>query len=445
MKYYPRHIAPRIVQLLDWSPILLLTGARQSGKTTLCKLLQRNRQLPNEYEYLSFDDDGLRNFALDDPIGFVDQLPTYAILDEIQLVPSIYRSLKVQIDSNRIPGRFLLIGSTQITFLAELADSLVGRMNLLQLYPLAQCEVESGLMSSRNGCLPELKLEQTYSKGYSSNFLGKVFDCSLDEDLTFHPRQGRELARRIVLGGYPEPRRLSPIDQRHWHRDYIKTIAYRDIRNLTSFRKIDVIPRLAEIAAAYTSQIFNLSKLAAPLNLSRNSVNEYVSVLQNLMVLTYLPAWSSNHLKRAVKASKLHFADTGLACVLLNLNEDSLWSDRQKFGQLAETLVVQEIIKQASWSDRALSVYHYRDRDRDEVDLVIENFGNGIVAIEVKVGASVRDSDFRCVRKIQQNSDNFIAGVVLYDGEWTRSFGENLYAVPISRIWDVSEEDSASA
>ena len=425
MEYFPRLVTPNLIRALTWSPVVLLSGPRQCGKTTLCKVLNRDSRLPFDYAYMSLDDVGLREFAVDDPVGFVDQLPPNVILDEVQLSPSIYRPIKMMVDERREPGRFLLAGSTQVALMGELAESLVGRMRMVQLYPLAQSEI--GESESSDGT-PR-----------TTPFLSSVFDRNISATLTQVPRLAHDLANRIVAGGYPEARQLSTSDRRNWHRDYIRTIAYRDIKELTSIRRIDILPNLATVAAAHTAQLLNLAEVARHLDLSRTTVHEYTAIMQNLLILQFVPPWSNNRLKRTVQSPKLHFVDTGLACGLLDLDEDSLWSDRKRLGLMAESFVLQELVRQASWFDGTLGFYHYRDRDRTEVDIVVEKSGLGIVAIEVKIGAPVKDLDFRGIRKLQQNSQNFIAGIVLYDGEWTRQFGDNLWAIPIARIWETRE------
>ncbi|MXZ45129.1 MAG: ATP-binding protein [Gammaproteobacteria bacterium] len=430
-EYVPRILLSSLLRTLSWAPVVLLTGPRQSGKTTLCKAIQTSADLPQKYEYFSFDDRGNRDFAKDDPVGFVDQLPPFAILDEVQLVPEIYRQLKVEVDTHRVPGRFLLTGSARLSLMSELSDSLAGRMQLVELFPFAQREIHQYLTSS-----DESSFLGTSENSNVASIVSQLFENRIIiSERVQRPRLARELAQRIVEGGYPEPRQLLTLDRQKWYQNYVRTIASRDVYELTTARRIDIVPRLAEIAAAHTAQLFNITDVATTLDLSRNTVNDYVSILQNLFILQYLPAWSNNRLKRAVKAAKLHFLDAGFACALLNLDEASLWKDRKRFGQMTETFVVQELSKLTSWYDPNLSICHYRDRDRHEVDVVIEKSGSGIVAIEIKTGATVNDADFRGLEKLRKHSRNFVAGVVLYDGEWARTFGENLYALPISALW----------
>ena len=293
MEYFPRLVTPNLIRALTWSPVVLLSGPRQCGKTTLCKVLNRDSRLPFDYAYMSLDDVGLREFAVDDPVGFVDQLPPNVILDEVQLSPSIYRPIKMMVDERREPGRFLLAGSTQVALMGELAESLVGRMRMVQLYPLAQSEI--GESESSDGT-PR-----------TTPFLSSVFDRNISATLTQVPRLAHDLANRIVAGGYPEARQLSTSDRRNWHRDYIRTIAFRDIKELTSIRRIDILPNLATVAAAHTAQLLNLAEVARHLDLSRTTVHEYTAIMQNLLILQFVPPWSNNRLKRTVQSPKLHF------------------------------------------------------------------------------------------------------------------------------------------
>ena len=436
--YYSRFVTPNLVRKLDWSPVVLLLGPRQSGKTTLCKAIQQSHSFEGTgYEYLTFDDQSTWEYATDDPIGFVDQLPTYVILDEVQLVPGIFRALKTKVDEDRNAGRFLLTGSAQLSFATGLAEALVGRMSLETLYPLAQIEIGSPSALDENAYVGLFDSEDLERNAQAPSFVQELLDGQFSTEFLQRPRLERDLARRIVEGGYPVARTLDPRARRNWHLDYIRTIAQRDIIQFSSVRRIDIIPELARLAASQTSQLFNLETLGRPLAIAQNTIKDYISILQSLYILQYVPSWSNNRLKRAVKSPKLHFVDTGLACSLLNLDAESLWEDRVLFGRLVETFVLQEVVKQLSWYNGATSIFHYRDRDRDEVDLVIEKSGHGIVAIEVKTRASVRESDFKAIRKLKQASEKFIAGVVFYDGERTRSIDEDLYAVPISKLWEM--------
>lgn len=241
----------------------------------------------------------------------------------------------------------------------------------------------------------------------------------------FHLAAGRSFNQRS------SPRRRST-----WYREYINTLVQRDVRDVANIRSSDVMPRLLAAAASQTAQLFNVAELASPFQLSRPTVRDYVTILERIFLLEQLQPWHSNRLSRLVKTPKLHVTDTGLACVLLNVNAKSLWADRKVLGQVLETFVFQELRRQASWSDEEIQFYFFRDRYKNEVDLVLER-ENRIAAIEVKSAASVQKKDFAGIEKLQEAAaDRFRVGVVLYDGELCTRFGDGLFAVPIRRLWE---------
>ena len=192
------------------------------------------------------------------------------------------------------------------------------------------------------------------------------------------------------------------------------------------------------MAAAQTATLFNLSDLAAPFQVSRPTVRDYVTLLEQVFLLETLPPWHSNRHRRLVKRPKLHLGDTGLACALLGTGVAGLAANRPLLGQLLETFVYQELRRQASWHDDFMSFFHFRDKDGVEVDIVIERGMQAIAGVEVKAGATVTASDFRGLRKLKDAAGSrFAGGVVLYDGEMSASFDDRLYAVPIRRLWEI--------
>lgn len=407
---YPRYAEIHLIEALADSPVVLIHGPRQAGKTTLAQMVGE----PRGYTYVSFDDDVARAAAEVDPIGFVADLPDRTTLDEVQRVPALFTALKTAVDRRRTPGRFILTGSSNVLLVPQLADSLAGRMEILRLYPLAQCEIE------RN----------------PSGFLISLFDGSFK--IGSSDRLGGELAERIASGGYPAALARSSSRRRAvWYRDYLDALVQRDVRDLSRIRSLDALPRLLTVAAAQTAQLLNVSDLAAPFQLSRPTIGDYLTLLERVFLLVRLPPWHSNRLSRLIKTPKLHIADTGLACALLGMVPASLAADRPVLGQLLETFVFQELQRQASWHDDPLSFYHYRDKDGVEVDIVIEHGAHAMAGIEVKATATVTSSDFRGLRKMREAiGARFAAGVVLYDGEMTAGFGERLFAVPIRALWE---------
>lgn len=407
---YPRYALPRLTEALADSPVVLIHGPRQCGKTTLAQALGER----SDYAYLSFDDDVARAAAQADPAGFVSNLPQQVILDEVQRVPALFAALKIAVDRKRMPGRFILTGSANVLLVPKLADSLAGRMQILRLHPLAQCELAR------------------HAPGFLDALFKGRFKFRQSE------RLGNQLAQRIAAGGYPAAL-TRPAGRRRaaWYRDYLEALVQRDVRDLARISSLDVLPRLLALAAAQTAQLFNVTALAAPFQLSRPTIGDYVTLLERVFLLERLPPWHSNRISRLIKTPKLHLGDTGLACALLGVDAAALVADRSLLGQILETFVFQELRRQASWHDEPLRFFHFRDKDGAEVDIVIERGARALVGVEVKAAATVTAADFRGLRKLREAAGKrFVAGVVLYDGETNARFDEQFYAVPLRALWE---------
>ena len=407
--YFPRLIRSRLVEALDDTPAVLIHGPRQSGKTTLTQRVGEERN----YAYVTFDDANKLAAAIEDPVGFVGRLPKRVILDEVQRVPELFTALKRVIDQDRLAGRFLLTGSANVLLAPRLSDSLAGRMEILRLYPLAQCEIEQ------------------VHPGFLQTLFANTFE------MTQTQRLGDELVQRVLTGGYPEPqRRVAGRRRREWYRNYIETITQRDIRDLSRLRRLDAIPKLLQMVASQSAHLFNVSELAGPFQLTRPTIREYVGLLEKIFLVDILPPWHNNRLKRLVKTPKLHMGDTGLAGAVLGIDVPQLTENRTLFGQLLETFVYNELKRQASWYENELTFFHYRDKDQYEVDMVIEQVGGLVAGVEVKASATVREKDFRGLKRLRQAvGQAFASGVVLYDGDSVLPFGDRLFAVPISTLW----------
>ena len=406
---YRRFVEPRLAEALADSPAVLIHGPRQCGKTTLARTSAASRG----YAYVSFDDEVARAAAETDPMGFVADLPERVVLDEVQRAPAIFPAMKLAIDRRRTPGRFLLTGSSQVLLLPALADSLAGRLETLRLHPLAQCEIERR----------------------PSDFLDALFGGGFA--IEQRERLGGRLADRIAAGGYPAALARPPGRRRaNWYRDYLDALVQRDVRDLTRIGALEALPRLLTLAATQTARLFNVSDLAAPFQLSRPTIRDYVTLLERVFLLEQLAPWHSNCLSRLVKTPKLHVADTGLAAALLGADAAGLGANRSLLGQLLETFVFQELRRQAGWHEEPAAFFHFRDKDGVEVDLVIERGAGLIAGVEVKAAGTVTASDFRGLRKLAgATGTDFSGGVVLYDGETAAGFGDRLYAVPLSRLW----------
>ncbi len=405
---HPRFAAPRLLEALEDSPVVLVHGPRQCGKTTLARLVGEQCG----HVYMTFDDDVVLAAAAKDPVGFVTGLPDRVVLDEVQRVPQIFTTIKAVVDRNRWPGRFLLTGSTNIMLLPQLADSLAGRLAIQNLYPLSQAELVGS--------------EPTFlAQAFAGEFAMAAFD-----------RMGEELPVMLAAGGFPAAlARRVPARRAAWYRDYVESIVQRDLRQLGRIAALDALPRLLQVAVSQTARLLNVNELAAPFQVSRPTIRDYLTLLERVFLLAELPPWHSNRLSRLIKTPKLHIVDTGLACALLGMRADDLRADRDTMGRLLETFVFQELRCQASWSEEEHRFSHFRDKDGAEVDIVVER-GRAVVGVEVKVGATVTSSDFNGLRKLAAaNGERFAAGVVLHDGEMCVSFGERLFAVPLRGLW----------
>jgi len=436
-RLYPRYAEHPLKEALADSPAVLIHGPRQCGKTTLARIAYPPQYLQwsdgtvmqwddgeplefNNVNYVTFDDDVARDAAETDPIGFVNDLPDKVILDEVQRVPSIFTALKMAIDRERIPGRFLLTGSSQVLLVPKVSDSLAGRVEIIRLHPLAQCEL----------------------LGQPPVFLDRLFSCEFKGPQL--PRSSDRLVDRIVAGGFPAAlARSTERRRRNWYTNYVETQLQRDVRDIAHISDHEAMARLLGIAATQTARMYNLLDMSETFSLSRPTIGKYVEILERIFLVERLPAWQNNRLKRSVKAPKLHVCDTGIGCAMIGAKSESLKKDRDLLGQYLESFVFQELKRQSSWYGEPLSFYHYRDKDKVEVDLVIEKGSISVAGVEVKASSTVRASDFRGLRKLKHSAgDRFAGGVVLYDGERCWSFGDGLTAVPIRMLWETSEESA---
>jgi predicted AAA+ superfamily ATPase len=407
---FPRFSEQLLTQALADTPVVLIHGPRQCGKTTLAQHIGKSKG----HVYFNFDDDVTLAAATSDPVGFVAELPDRVILDEVQRVPALFSALKSAVDRRRTPGRFLLTGSANVLLLPGLADSLAGRMGIVRLHPLAQCELA----------------------GKTPRFLDRLFDGALKTQK--YERMGKELAERVVAGGYPAALARSSANRRAaWYRDYIEALVQRDVRELARISSLDALPRLLALAASQTARLLNVSELAGPFQLSRPTIRDYITLLERVFLIEQLPPWHVNRLSRLVKTPKVHLGDPGVACALLGLDAAALIQDRPALGQLLETFVFQELRRQASWRDEDIRFHHFRDRDDFEVDIVLERGARQIAGVEVKASSTVVATDFRGLRKLKDaGAKRFAAGVMLYDGETSASFGDSMYAVPFRALWE---------
>ena len=410
---YPRYSEINVKEALSDTPVVFVMGPRQAGKTTLVKSLIMDMGSEN-WTYITLDDQAQFEIAQADPVGFVRNLPSTRIaLDEVQRLPELFVSIKQAVDEQRSPGRFLLTGSANALLLPRLSDSLAGRMESVRLMTLSECEIQ----------------------GRQPSFLTKLLHQEAPSAQDIRVRD--YLLQRLVTGCFPEPiQRANERRRQAWYQQYTSTLIQRDIRDLTHIDHPDLMAKLLKLTAFYAGKLVNLTELGGKLGLDRLTIKKYMALLEQLFLVEQLPAWHSNEYKRLVKTPKLHSVDTGMMCAVRGLNQERLLKQPGDFGLVLESFVYNELRKQSVWIDEPLYFYHYRDKDKVEVDVVIENTMGDCFAIEIKAAATLNTKDFTGLKRFQSVAgDRFKIGVLLYDGDHTTAFGDNLYAVPVGALW----------
>ena len=408
---FPRHITSRLLEALSDNPVVLLHGARQTGKSTL---VQQIASQNHHARYLTFDDTAVLSAATTDPPGFLAGFDGPVVLDEIQRAPELFLAIKADVDRNRKPGRYLLTGSANVLMLPKLSEALAGRMEILPLWPLSQGEIA-------NHC-----------EGFIDTlFSGKPIPAS------FGGADEPALDDRMLAGGFPEAySRKRPGRRRAWFNSYVSTILQRDVRDLANIESLSAMPRLLALLASRVGSLLNHAEVSRSLGIAQTTLKRYTALLETTFLVCLLPAWSGNLGKRLVKSPKLYLNDTALAAALIGQTHADGLRQLQLLGPMAENLVVTELFKQATWSQTEPSLYHFRTATGREVDIVMESPSGQLVGIEVKTRATVNSDDFKGLRVLAEAvGKRFRQGVVLYQGRQAVPFGKTLHAVPMASLW----------
>jgi len=404
-----RTIEHAIHSAMTDTPVVLLNGARQTGKTTLARAMAEKTGA----EYFTLDDAATLALAASDPVGFIRNLQGPVVLDEIQKAPDLFPAIKVSVDTRRQPGRFLLTGSANVLTLPRLSESLAGRMEIIPLFPFSMGELagtrEQFVTRLLDGTLANMKLTATTP----------------------------DLAARVTRGGYPEAVQRTAQDRRSaWFASYLSTILQRDVRDLARVDAVHQLPNLLKLLATRTAGLVNLADVGRDAGLPHTSLTRYLALLETVFLVHRLPAWSPHLGKRLVKAPKLHLVDTGLACHLIGADARRLHGDRALLGRMLETFVVGELRKQLSWAAPRATLYHFRTSGGSEVDVVLEQADGSVAGVEVKASATVTASDFAALQALRdQLEKQFRTGIVLYLGDRVIPFSEKLWLVPIQALW----------
>lgn len=408
---HTRHLLPLLEEALTDTPVVVLSGARQTGKSTLAQSLSSH----DNRRYLTLDDPVVLAAATGDAAGFIGGLEGPVVLDEIQRAPELFLAIKAAVDRDRTPGRFLLTGSANVMLLPRVADSLAGRMQILSLWPLSCAEQED---------MPQTNLADWLFSGELA--LKRAADDSRTR-----------LIQYLVGGGYPEAvSRNSPNRRAAWFDSYLQAILERDVRELANLEQFTQMPHLLKLLATRSGSLLNFSEISRASGLTQTTLKRYFALLETLFLVYRLPSWERNPGKRLVKAPKIFLPDCGMLAHLTGQTGESLCTPQGLPGGLVETFVLGELLKHLSFSQLRLQLWHYRTQTNMEVDFVLENPMGKITGIEVKASRTVDGKDFKGLRHLQETEPQvFQRGIVLYGGNEIIPFGPALFAVPLSMWW----------
>lgn len=413
MEQRERRLEDHVVAALESFRVVVVTGPRQAGKTTLVR-----RVLDDAGSFSRLDDEATRQAALADPDRFASHGNLPRAIDEVQLGgDALIRAIKATVDDDPTPGQFLLNGSADFLTVPNLSESLAGRAAFLDLWPFTQGEIEG---------TPDGFLATTFSNP----------DALLDIDSAVEPD---EYLERLCIGGYPEAVALDARARRTWFRNYVRTVTQRDITELTGARRAQQLPRLLGLLAANTAGELVTTRIHADSGLgSRDTTDDYIGYLQMTYLAHVVPAWSRNLTRKITRHPKVHIADAGLAAHLLGKDPAALRRpDDPARGQLVESFVVNELLRQTSVLDEPdVGLHHLRDRDGAEIDIVAEAADGRVVAIEVKAARSVNQADAKWLGWLRDKIPNdFVCGIVLHTGDRPFRLGDRLLAIPIAALW----------
>lgn len=414
----PRHQADSVRQALADTPVVVVVGPRQVGKSTLAEAIGSELQAPAR---ISLDDFSQAAAAQHDPVELIRGLALPALIDEIQRAPELLLAIKGVVDQRRLAsepsaGMFLLTGSASLWDSSPTLESLAGRLERVRLRPLSMGEVE----------------------GRRERFIDALFDD--DPPPVAGADSGREaVAEWILGGGFPEARGRSHERRNRWFGEYLGQVLERDIRDLASVRRPEDLMLLLRSCAARTAGLVNVSEMIADLGMTRSTGRRYYELLLRTFLIEEIPAWGVNLARAAVRRPKLLVADSGLASHLLGSSVDKILGDvdaRPGPGALFETFVLGELLKAVDWAAERPVPFHWRDRSGREVDLLLERRDGSVTAIECKLASTVEGSDFRHLEFLRgQLGERFRGGAVVHTGPATARFGDRLWAVPVSALW----------
>jgi uncharacterized protein len=411
-RFLPRFAEAPIADALTDTRVVILNGARQCGKSTVVETVTKTKR---NVVAKTLDRPNDLAAAKADPEGFVEH-DGLMVIDEIQRAPGIVLPIKARVDRDRRPGQFLLTGSARILGLKSLPDALVGRSETIELWPFSQREIE-GEGGQRKHFVDSLLLDAPKFAGSGQS--------SRDEYVA-----------RVLRGGFPEATKRTGVRRIRFFESYVHDLIDRDVVQLSEIERRADLLRLVRLLSSRQATLLKIDEVSSTLGVPARTIERYVGLLEQVFLLKRIPAWSSSRTTRAVRMQKLMMVDSGIAGFLNGTTERSIQRDPGQFGPLLENFVLSEVARQLTWSSTPLTLFHYRTRDGEEVDGLLEANDGRLVGIEVKASASVNEADFRHLIHLSNRAGGkFQLGVVLYTGDSVLSFGPRLRAVPLDALW----------
>ena len=407
--FFNRIILSHLEEALKYFPIVLLTGARQVGKSTLSAKIIEN--------YITFDDINIYVSASTDPIAFIKNLKKPVVLDEIQKIPQIFETIKYDVDNNRVNGSYLLTGSANVIGFKKTTDTLAGRIALLELYPLSMKE-----LSDKNENIIDILFDDIYLDYKNDKF----------NDLKY---KYNEIINQVILGGYPEIQKINSQKGRYiWFSSYISTYIERDVRDIGELRNLDKFIKMFNILSSRSANILNKTDLSKDTGIDNKTLDNYLKLLEAVYQIHFLNPYSANINKRFVKSQKLFFTDSGVLSHLLGVSTAEDFKNSHYNGIIFETFIFSELLKGVKYSMRNTKLFFYRTTDKKEIDFIIER-NQTIIAVEVKLSQTITLSDFKHIIDLKKSYKNFKSGFIFYSGENILSFGSDLFALPVKILF----------
>lgn len=411
MSLFPRNLKRKILTAAQDTPVIMVNGARQTGKSTLMHMLFPT----NSPAYVTLDDMHTLGLARSGPQAFVESLSERVILDEIQRVPELLLPIKLSVDRNRKPGRFFITGSANVLSLPKVSESLAGRIEIHTLWPLSQGEI----------------------RGKREGFIDALFN---DEKLpAVKPVTILDVLTLATTGGYPDVQNRTVDRHTGWYKSYISSLMERDVRDLSNIEQLTALPNLLALLASRSGALLNNSDLSRSLELPLTTLKRYLSLLKLLFLVVPVRPWFGNFGKRLIKVPKIYLNDTGLLCQLLECDVQAISANGTLMGAVFENFIVMELIKQLTWSQTRAKIFHFRTVNGQEVDVVLEAADGRIVGIECKAATTIKAETFKGLKALQEMAgDKFHRGIVLYTGSNILGFAEDMQAVPASALWEIT-------